>query len=70
MCTLNVFVKNIKTGGDEEMIRNEKFGDLALKLVKKITRNEAERVKQGWPPICMGIGHQPKRPQKEQTGWR
>ncbi len=52
------------------MIRNEKFGDLALKLVKKITRNEAERVKQGWPPICMGIGHQPKRPQKEQTGWR
>lgn len=47
------------------MSRNEKLGDMVLKMVEKITRNGVEKVRRGWPPICMGIGHQPKRPQKE-----
>lgn len=33
-----------------------------LKLIEKITRQEIERNAFGWPPLCTGIYHQPKKP--------
>ena len=44
------------------MMKNSKVGTKVLAAVEKITRNEVERNKFGWPPVCMGIYHQPKRP--------
>lgn len=35
-----------------------------LKAVEKVTRGEVQNVVYGWPPLCTGIYHQPKRPQK------
>lgn len=36
----------------------------ALKLVKKIGSVSLEQNSYRWPPLCMGILHQPKRPKK------
>lgn len=44
------------------MKKKEKAGNKVLRVVERIVRNEAEKVMDGYPPICMGIGHQPKRP--------
>ena len=44
----------------------EAIGVKALKVVEKIVRNEAEKVWDGYPPICMGITHQPKRPKRKE----
>lgn len=44
------------------MKRNEKIGVKALRAVERIARNEVEKMKFEWPPLCAGIGHQPKRP--------
>lgn len=33
-----------------------------LKTVEKVTRAEVEKNLFGWPPLCTGIYHQPKRP--------
>lgn len=44
----------------------EKINKKALKVVERITRNEAEKVSCGWPPICLGISHQPKRPKRKE----
>lgn len=47
------------------MKKKEKIGKAALKAVERIARNEAEKVKDRYPPICLGITHQPKRPKKK-----
>ncbi len=44
------------------MTRKEKFNKGALKLVEQVARVEVERNMFWWPPVCMGIYHQPKRP--------
>ena len=33
-----------------------------LKVVQVIVKSEVERNSNKWPPTCMGILHQPKRP--------
>lgn len=48
------------------MKKNEKISVKALRVIERITRNEVEKVRRGWPPICMGIGHQPKRPKRKE----
>lgn len=39
---------------------------VALKAVERIVRNEVKRDLLGDPPICFGIGHQPKRPKRKE----
>lgn len=36
-----------------------------LKVVEKVSRVEFEKNCFGWPPVCVGIYHQPKRPSKK-----
>lgn len=33
-----------------------------LEVVERIVRYEVEQKNRAWPPICIGIFHQPKRP--------
>ena len=66
MCISDVFGKDHKTGGESKMKKNEKISVKALRVIERITRNEVEKVRCGWPPICMGIGHQPKRPKRKE----
>lgn len=66
MCILDVSGKNNKTGGKGKMKKSEKTGNKVLKVVERIARNEVEKVRDGYPPICLGIGHQPKRPKKKE----
>jgi cyclic lactone autoinducer peptide len=35
-----------------------------LKVVEKVISLEVEKNNSMWPPLCMGIYHQPKRPIK------
>ncbi len=65
MCNSALFSKNKKTGGKSEM-KNEKVSRLLLKLVEGVVRNEVDINLHDWPPKCIGIYHQPKRP-KERT---
>lgn len=44
----------------------EKISVKALKVVEKIVRNEVVKVSYGWPPICSGLTHQPKRPKRKE----
>lgn len=37
----------------------------ALKMVERATRVKVDNVRHRWPPICMGILHQPKRPNQK-----
>lgn len=48
------------------MKENRKISVRALRVIERITRNEAEKMKLRWPPICMGIGHQPKIPKRKE----
>lgn len=48
------------------MKRKEKISIKALRVVERVARNEVEKVRYGWPPICVGIGHQPKRPKRKE----
>lgn len=66
MCIFDVFGKNHKTGGEDKMKGKEKISVKALRIVERILRNEAEKVNYGWPPICVGISHQPKRPKRKE----
>lgn len=36
-----------------------------IKVAGKLVKMEAKHVDSGWPPICAGFLHQPKRPVKE-----
>ena len=49
------------------MKRNEKTSNKVLRVVERIVRNEVEKAKSGYPPICLGIGHQPKRPKQKEN---
>ena len=63
MCFLDVFGKNYKTGG---ICKMKKIKKAALKVVERIVRNEAEKVKGGdGGPYCIGVTHQPKRPKRK-----
>lgn len=66
MCVSDVSGEDYKTGGKGKMKRKEKISIKALRVVEKVARNEVEKVRCGWPPICMGIGHQPKRPKRKE----
>ncbi|MDE6529296.1 MAG: cyclic lactone autoinducer peptide [Lachnospiraceae bacterium] len=48
------------------MKKDKKIKRVALKVVERILRNEVKKDQWGGdPPICFGIGHQPKRPKRE-----
>lgn len=47
------------------MKENKKIKKTILKVVERIARNEVEKDIWGDPPICFGIGHQPKRPKRK-----
>lgn len=66
MCISDVFGKIFKTGGMCKMKKNGKIKKMALKVVERIVRNEVQKDIWGDPPICMGIGHQPKRPKRKE----
>lgn len=38
-----------------------------LKAVEKVIKSEVETNVYGWPPICMGFTHQPKRPKRNNS---
>ena len=65
MCVPDVSGKNNKTGGKGKMNGKEKINKKALKVVERIARNEVEKFRRGWPPICYGIINQPKRPKRK-----
>lgn len=65
MCIIDVFGKNYKTGGMCKMKKNRKIKKMLLKAVERIACNEVEKDIWGDPPICFGIGHQPKRPKRK-----
>lgn len=46
-------------------MKTKKTGSLILNVAGKLVKREAVRAKSGWPPICAGILHQPKRPVKK-----
>ena len=46
-------------------MKAKKAGSSILNLAGKIAKMEAVKTKSGWPPICAGILHQPKRPAKK-----
>ena len=56
--------QNIKTGGKEMMKKNEAIKRKVLQAVEKVARTEVEKNMYSWPPICLAIYHQPKRPKK------
>lgn len=66
MCILDVSCKNYKTGGKGKMKRSKKISNKALRAVERIARVEVEKVRYEWPPLCIGIGHQPKRPKMKE----
>ncbi|GFI32695.1 hypothetical protein IMSAGC013_04099 [Lachnospiraceae bacterium] len=48
------------------MKKSSKLKKMALKTVERIVRNEVQKDIWGDPPICFGIGHQPKRPKRKE----
>lgn len=40
----------------------KKINKKVLKAVERVTRQEVVRGIDDWPPFCLGIFHQPKRP--------
>ena len=42
------------------------FSQKLLRTVAYVTEKEVEKNNSKWPPRCMGIFHQPVRPQKMQ----
>ena len=51
----------------QEVIKVNKAGvkNSLLKVVEKVSRVEFEKNCFGWPTVCAGIYHQPKRPSKK-----
>ncbi len=43
-------------------MKTTKMKQTVLKVVERVTREEVERDMYRWPPICIGLYHQPKRP--------
>lgn len=49
------------------MKENKKIKKMALKVVERIARNEAEKAMGGdGGPYCIGVTHQPKRPKRKE----
>lgn len=36
----------------------------SLKLLKKVTKTVVKQKAEEWPPSCLGLTYQPKRPEK------
>lgn len=49
------------------MKNKEQLNNKALRVVERIIRNGSEKAKFEWPPLCVGIGHQPKRPKRKEN---
>lgn len=47
------------------MKKNSKIKKMLLKTVERVARNEVEKDIWRDPPICFGIGHQPKGPKQK-----
>lgn len=45
-------------------MKKGKNSNLVLKVIEKIARHEVKNIQNIWPPVCMGIYHQPKRPKR------
>ncbi len=45
-------------------MKREEKGNVVLKAAGKFVQHEAKKVYRGWPPVCGGFIHQPKRPAK------
>lgn len=43
---------------------NNYMNKVMLKGIEKVARKEVEKMEKSWPPLCIGLLHQPKRPQK------
>lgn len=41
------------------------FKEKVIKAMVKVAEYEANAVNTNWPPICLGLLHQPKRPKKK-----
>ncbi len=67
MCNLIMFCQNNKTGGKGKMKEGKKLEERVLSVVEKMSRNEIIKNLYGWPPHCMGIYHQPKRPKRKEN---
>lgn len=46
-------------------MKEKKTSSIILNLAGKFVKIEAVKTNSGWPPICAGILHQPKRPVKK-----
>lgn len=46
-------------------MKKTNLNDSVLRAAGKLVKLEAKRVDAGWPPACVGILHQPKRPTKK-----
>lgn len=42
----------------------QKTKEVVLKAVERIARMEVSSNSKQWPPVCMGILYQPKRPKR------
>lgn len=49
------------------MKKQEKVANRVLRVLEKIVQKEVEKNCYDWPPVCMGIFHQPKRPKNVKT---
>ena len=48
-----------------EKMKSAKVKESILKVTGKILQSKVEKDQSKWPPHCMGILHQPKRPCKK-----
>lgn len=65
MCIFIMPGKNDKTGGKNNMKKKETLEKKVLNVVEKIAQKEITENLYSWPPHCMGIYHQPKRPKRK-----
>lgn len=61
MCNSPMYSQNNKTGGVIKM-KQTNLKSSMLKVVEKVVQVEVKRIDSKWPPACIGIYHQPKRP--------
>lgn len=61
MCNAYVLCKNNKTGGKSKMREGRKVDTKLLRVIERMARTKAANGLP-FPPPCMGIYHQPKRP--------
>lgn len=46
---------------------NMKIGEKLIDISGKILQNRIEKENGKWPPHCIGVLHQPKRPQRQKN---